>query len=1383
MESGDGTPEVNALGAVDAAGAQGLQVGSGNVQFNRWEYARPKAKSEYVDQVVRRIAPVELLGRDDELRQLEDFCIRSDAGDYVWWRADAWAGKTALLSWFVSHAPAGIRVVSFFITARFHAHSDREGFLENVIRQLAELQDRPMPTDLTPATRDEYMWAMLEAEARACAERGERLVLVVDGLDEDSGTVGSIAALLPDRTVAGMRVVVAGRHNPPLPSDVPQRHPLRDPAIVRALGPSSAAQGIRVEAERELDRLLDGTPLERDLLGLVTAAGGGLSGRDLAELTGRPVRAVERCLGTVAGRTFIRASVAGRYGQGTANDIYVLGHEELRRTAVEFLDARLVMYRQDLHVWADAYKRRNWPADTPEYLLRGYFRMLLATGDLDRLVGCALDGARHDRVLDVSGGDIAALTEITAAQDVLLGRAAPDLRPMALLTVRYHALAQRNVSIPEGLPVAWVALGRLERAEALIRSIPAAADQLRATKAVLRALAEHGEHARVRDLVTRAVARATAYASEAQPDDKVLASLVEVLADLGYREQAEELATVVTGSPYRGWALGNVAKALVAAGEADRAEELVRGMDDAQGRSHAASDLAQALAGVGRPDRAVAVAWMIRPHSWTNAMVAVVRTTAEAGDVERAERIASGISDPAGRAQVLAGLARFLAREGWLDRAERIARSITHPDSQAWALSEVAQALARAGDAEHAEAVARMIGAQEKQVRALAVVARTLAWTGGDARAGAVARAAEAAARGITDHHEWVWMRSEVMEALAAAGETERAEAIACAHPHPIGALADAARIMGEAGLHEGARDLARRAENRGGTGAESHQETIALSKVARAWAAAGEPEHAESIARVLRLPRWKAWALADVTRAWAVAGDLDRAHRVARDIEWSTWQVRAYVDLARAWVTNGDRAKALTRATEALVRKAEENGGESDAYLDTAWHTRALMQVAQALAEAGEPVRAEEVAREAERSAQRPHRADHRLLAFVEVVRARAEAGQTDRAEAMAREAEAMARSLTEPTAQARALMLVARPLARAGEARRADALADAARAFAGLVVRHDERQWLLVEVELLRARVRAGAGDADRALALARGAESKARIAGRSNRWRLEDALYDVLHVCVEIGNLEHAEELARGFGNPDRTVLALEHVARAWAEAGAVSRAVATGQSVNSPVQQARVLAGVARALAGAGKAGHAEALAQKAEATDRNTFGTFEQAVVLADVARAWAEAGRPEPARALANKAEAAAQAVHDRTNPRRRPMALREATRAWAAAGDPQRAQQLAESIADMTDRTWALVAASGAWAEADEPDQAEDIAQNIMNPHARAQALLDCARCAKPDRAQRLLAEALRPQGWLSAVDALGRANTEALAQVADELLIRTAPTEPGLG
>ena len=254
----------------------------------------------------------------------------------MWWRAPAWAGKSALMSTFVLHPPAGVQVVAFFITARLGGQDTREAFTEVVLEQLAELLGQDLPPLLTAGTRDAHLLGMLEQAAQACAAHGERLILVVDGLDEDRGvTTGpdarSIAALLPHDPPAGMRVVVAGRPDPPIPDDVPGWHRLREPGIIRPLASSAYAQDIKTLAQQELRRLLRGTPAEQDLLGLLTAARGGLSGPDLAALTGESLWEIEDVLHGVSGRTFTRRVSTWQPGDGP--EVYLLGHEELQATA------------------------------------------------------------------------------------------------------------------------------------------------------------------------------------------------------------------------------------------------------------------------------------------------------------------------------------------------------------------------------------------------------------------------------------------------------------------------------------------------------------------------------------------------------------------------------------------------------------------------------------------------------------------------------------------------------------------------------------------------------------------------------------------------------------------------------------------------------------------------------------------------------------------------------------------------------------------------------------------------------------------------------------------------------------------------------------------
>lgn len=336
--------------------------------------AGPVLRSAYLEQV-KRISPPYLDDRDAELAELAAFCTEPGRGPYAWWRAPAWAGKSALMSWFVLHPPPGVQVVSFFVTARYKGQDNRDAFIYEVITQLADLLGQANPINLPEDRRELHLLRMLTHAAG-----GGRLVLVVDGLDEDrSVTTGpnaySIAALLPARPPDGLRIIVAGRPDPPVPADVPDDHPLRDPGIVRILSPSRSAQVVRADMQRELKHLLHGDQAGRDVLGLVTAAGGGLSARDLAELTVLSVYDIEETLHAVAGRTF--AARASIWQPGAVPQVYVLGHEELQLAATAFLGhERLIEYRERLHAWAETYRQRGWPAGTPEYLLRGYFSML-----------------------------------------------------------------------------------------------------------------------------------------------------------------------------------------------------------------------------------------------------------------------------------------------------------------------------------------------------------------------------------------------------------------------------------------------------------------------------------------------------------------------------------------------------------------------------------------------------------------------------------------------------------------------------------------------------------------------------------------------------------------------------------------------------------------------------------------------------------------------------------------------------------------------------------------------------------------------------------------------------------------------------------------------
>jgi hypothetical protein len=516
-----------------------VQVGtiSGDVNVRTGQPIRSRYRKQ-----VERIAPNQLVGRETELADLAAFCTAGENG-YLWWRAPAWAGKSALLSWFVLNPPPGIRMVSFFITARFSDQNHRSAFIEAVLEQLAAMLEEPLPS--LPSMSEVHLLGMLEEAAALCFDRGERLVLVVDGLDEDRGVTTdpddhSIAGLLPARLPPGLKVVVAGRLNPPVPSDVPDEHPLRDSSIVRVLHVSETAKTIRVEMERELRRLL---AIERDMVGLLTAAVGGLTAADLAVLTNRPEWQVREQLETVTGR-----SLTPRPSHWRPDDTYVLGHEELHAAALHRLSDSLPDYRRRLHAWADDFRCRGWPADTPEYLLRGYFRLLILDGDLDRLVDFVADHRRIDRMQEVSGTDQAALAELVSSQEQVLAAAIPNPAAMARLAMNRQRIADRNAAVPTGLPAVWARLGQWPRAEALADSITYPVDRVDALAALARIAAESGANDSAEALFARASYTARLL-TEPADQRRAAAAKARTAAALGDLELAAKLLTETPGGP------------------------------------------------------------------------------------------------------------------------------------------------------------------------------------------------------------------------------------------------------------------------------------------------------------------------------------------------------------------------------------------------------------------------------------------------------------------------------------------------------------------------------------------------------------------------------------------------------------------------------------------------------------------------------------------------------------------------------------------------------------------------------------------------------------------------------------------------------------------
>ncbi|GAA2621060.1 hypothetical protein [Streptomyces tubercidicus] len=1105
----------------------------------------PAVRSAYLSQV-RRIAPDRLRSRKGELDELALFCTSSETGHpYMWWRAEAWAGKSALLSTFVLNPPPGVRVLSFFITARWAGQADSKAFTEVILEQAWELLGEPMPLMLTDATREAHLLGAFERAAGLCQGRGERLVLVVDGLDEDRGVTSgpdahSIAAILPADPPVGMRVIVAGRPNPPIPVDVPDDHPLRQPEIVRTLAASPHAAVVRQDAERELKRLLHGTTVEKDLLGLLTAAGGGLSEADLGQLAGLSEGEVGSQLGAVSGRTF--ASRPGRWRSQVA--IYVLGHEEIQRQALRFLgEARLAEYRERIHGWAEGFRAAQWPTGSPEYLLQGYFKLLHSTGDIPRMVTCATDPYRHHRMLDTIGGDSVALAEIATAQEILVRSPTPDLVALSQLAVHRAKLTQRNDHIPTYLPVVWTQLGRHSRAEALARSITTPARRVRALTSVSRHMADAGDIQRARKVAEEAE-RYVPAVTEAGGQAHAYAVIARALARAGDLDRArvlvaraEELTCSMVSGAQRSHVLGVVARAAAAGGDVKRGLALAKSVPRESERAHALCGVVVEFADAGDWRRARDIARSVRPRSDRAQALAVVARAANAAGAGRvaadlarqAESLASSLRNPGRRAWILAAVAREMAEAGMerrasvvLRQAEESARAVTRTAARCEYLITIARVMAFSGASDHAIAIASSFDSPGRRATALAIVASGLAANGDVKRAENLATEAEARARSMNGRSHIGRDHAILAQATTSTGDLDQAEGIA-----------------------RGISDVPQRDRS--------------LTVVAEAIALAGDLGRAEGIAASIVDAAQRSTALLLIVKAGATRDDQERVARVARSIEDPECRSKALAALSR-----GGRIAPSERERSPQQRRPPARPGNPGAtkmrYLP--WspspinvhlqQADALINDARTAAKDGDVQRV----REAVESIVSPAL---RVKALASLSTETAETGDRRTAEELIERAFAVADALPNPTSRDMSITAIAKELALAGDSDRAEQLINA-------IASPPLRQKALSVVTSATAY----AGCLGRA----------ERIAGAiSDVAERATALTAVARIAVASGALDEAERISQSITEPLQRARTLGEIARGHAGSGDTARAAEIAVGIPDSAERARTLTAIA------------------------------------------------------------------------------------------------------------------------------------------------------------------------------------------------------------
>ncbi|EOD67662.1 hypothetical protein [Amycolatopsis vancoresmycina] len=925
----------NSVSAGDGSTGDIVQVGyvAGDFHYG----GSGAAKSWYLGKV-RELAPDELVGRETELAELKRFCLADDSRSCAWWRADAWSGKTALMASFVLDPPEEVRLVAFFVRAADTEADSRAGFLTEVNLQLAEVLGIPLPEN----TGASGFPGLLDAAAEACARRGQRLILIVDGLDEDRGAgdndgAGSIAALLPRRPAHGMRIIVTGRPNPGIPPALHPDHPLRDPAIVRELVSSSAASAAELALKGDLDRLLGAEADEaRDVLGFLVTARGGLSRDDLVELAGQRADAANRILDSVEGRAFSRRRARWHPGP----EVYVLAHEGLQaRAAGRFGRDGLQTYRDRLMAWADEYRDRGWPVSTPQFLLLGYPRLLQETGQLQRLVECVTDLARQERLLAVSGGEAAAQAEIAAAHAEVSTSAQPDVLGLLKLSMHRDDLEARNARTPARLPALWARLGEFDRAEALARSISEPGRRADAVFALVEVLVPAGQADRAERIVAEVVDEAGF--------PTVTQCLVTELAATGDLPRAMALAEAIPNPGWRRRAvlalsaprpLTDVASMLAAADE----------ISDTKARTNTRYFVARRLIEQGEAARAVAVAENFDPPLRAGVikraarrlrddskpeeaadLVALAGTAAPEiefsleledlahADLGRAKEKVFGLTDPTRRERNVGDLIELAISQDSVDFAESLLEFVS-PVNGRRGLFLVLESLAAHNEAERAmELLAnkseewRPYARTEIRAAAMTVIAEGLLKAGDASTAENLASDAESVARSLGNEHGYKQSFRRVADFVVAANDVPAAERFARitlasgVERHIFSGIAELLAESGDMELaeHMGLRldstflmakvmvallrrhrvagaeeEVCRVVQEFGGRVAETPPRESEMPRVVEVYCAAGLPGQALEIARNIEEPHARKRACESVVKELCKAGRIQAA-------------------------------------------------------------------------------------------------------------------------------------------------------------------------------------------------------------------------------------------------------------------------------------------------------------------------------------------------------------------------------------------------------------------------------------------------------------------------------------------------------------------------
>jgi len=173
-------------------------------------------------EVLRHLAPDALVGREQELTDLEAF-VRNSGGVWYAMEADMVSGKTTVMASFALNPPDDVHMASFFIRRIGGDGNDRGRFAFVMGAQLAKILGHEYTEPVRdPAQCTEFRQLLRRAATASRSATVPRpLVLLIDGIDEDSyfenpdrADAKSILSLLPRRLPEGVKIITASHPDP-----------------------------------------------------------------------------------------------------------------------------------------------------------------------------------------------------------------------------------------------------------------------------------------------------------------------------------------------------------------------------------------------------------------------------------------------------------------------------------------------------------------------------------------------------------------------------------------------------------------------------------------------------------------------------------------------------------------------------------------------------------------------------------------------------------------------------------------------------------------------------------------------------------------------------------------------------------------------------------------------------------------------------------------------------------------------------------------------------------------------------------------------------------------------------------------------------------------